>query len=173
MDAMKKLCYLSEVNAIEELLDDFEIYNCRDWGEGIALNVKIHCLSLTDDENEVAYNVINDNEIGEMFYQDMGKCIDRFEETTGHTAVFTGRSGGHLLLLDGKTSSAYKKAYTIDIDNITDDSADDEDNDFYYEINDIINMKNLLIEFKNLYNEMLEVLKFYCENYKELKDKHF
>ena len=97
MDVMEKLCYLNECKKLETLVDEFEIYHDRDLGSGISLNVKVHSLPLTPKQRDVAYLVVSDESVSEMFYEEMKMVIEEFEPSHYHVC-FAGRSGGHLVL---------------------------------------------------------------------------
>lgn len=63
-----------------------------------SFNVKIHNLILNDQEKEVAYRLIQDQDLNNSLWLEMNGIMESFAQETGIKAYTVGRRKGHLIL---------------------------------------------------------------------------
>ena len=67
-----------------------------------ANNVKIYNLGMDHDLEMKAYDLLAEEGFNDLLASDYEFLIERFEEETGYTIGFNGRSSGYLVLYDNE-----------------------------------------------------------------------
>lgn len=83
---------------IKYILDQALYLDAASGKRAYSFNVKIHHLVLNDREKEVAYQLIQDENLNQHLWQEMADLLQGFENETGVKAYTVGRKRGHLIL---------------------------------------------------------------------------
>ncbi|MGI6549499.1 MAG: hypothetical protein ACOX4Q_05550 [Syntrophomonadales bacterium] len=83
---------------VRYILDQALYLDAASGKRAYSFNVKIHNLVLNDQEKEVAYRLIQDQDLNNSLWQEMNSVMEGFERATGIKAYTVGRRKGHLIL---------------------------------------------------------------------------
>lgn len=147
--------------------DTMNSWNCStSW----ANNIKIYNLNLPEEITDKLYDMLNIEYWGSdlQFYID--GYIREFEENTGYSAGFNGRSDGYLVLYDTEYVNGERRVHLgRSVDDYTFDEYMDKDQFEMWELRDKV---KLVQEFDELCNKIIRECIYFAENYNVVEEEY-
>lgn len=118
---------------------------------GYSRCIKVYKLPLTKEEMDSAYEIICDEDLCEILWEDLRWLIQEFKEETGISVYTNGRSGGYLVM-EGRFNSHVRDGFPV--------RDGGELKEMRYE--EVKEIYNTLKRFDRLYDDMVATLKYRC-----------
>jgi len=118
---------------------------------GYSRCIKVYKLPLTNEEMDNAYEIICDDNLCEVLWEDLRWLIQEFKDETGISVYTNGRSGGYLVM-EGLLNSHIRDGFPV--------RDEQELKEMRYD--DVKAVYKTLRRFDCLYNDMVATLKHYC-----------
>ena len=160
-------------NAMAKFLSEhFRYYTLNSWNRATswANNVKIYTLDLPKEITDKLYDMLNIDYWGTDLYFDINNIIRNFEDKTGYSAGFNGRSDGYIVLYDTEWVDGKRKVYpgrTVD-DYLYEEYMDRDE----FDMQDLRDKVKLVQAFDELCNNIIDAAVYFAENYDVVEEEY-
>ncbi len=118
---------------------------------GYSRCIKIYKLPLTSEEMDKAYEIISDDNLSEVLWDELRWLLNEFKEETGVSVYSNGRSGGYLVM-EGRLNSHIRDGFPVMSQHELKEMKSEEVREIY----------KTLKRFDRLCDDMVATFKYYC-----------